>query len=157
MDKCAKCAFLRVVGGADYIYIYMYIWVWIKTPCCRGALPLCYKPLSQGLCYKPLRTSVQSTVVFKGLVAGGFVADHPRLLQTLVAKWPPKPVTRPMFLIRCHIKIYIYIYMYTYVHIACYILHVAHFSQAAISDERMPNVRAMAADLVLSTSHNSNR
>ena len=33
----------------------------------------------------------------------GFVAEHPRLLQTYVAKWPPKPVTNPIFLIRCHI------------------------------------------------------
>ena len=24
------------------------------------------------------------------------------LLRTFVAKWQPKPVTRPMFLIRCH-------------------------------------------------------
>ena len=34
----------------------------------------------------------------------GFVAEHPPLLQTFVAKWPPKPVTRPMFLICCHIR-----------------------------------------------------
>ena len=55
-----------------------------------------------------------STVVFKGLVAEGFVAERPRLLQTFVAKWPPKPVTRPMFLIRSHIDIHRYIYIYIY-------------------------------------------
>ena len=42
----------------------------------------------------------------RGLVAEGFVAEHPHLLQTFVAKWPPKPVTRPMFLIRCHDYVY---------------------------------------------------
>ena len=49
-----------------------------------------------------------STVVFNGHVAEGFVAEHPRLLQTFFAKWPPKPVTRPMFLIRCHMEPHVY-------------------------------------------------
>ena len=43
---------------------------------------------------------MSSTVGLKGLVAEGFVTGHPRLLQTFVAKWPPKPFTRPMFLMR---------------------------------------------------------
>ena len=42
----------------------------------------------------------------QGACRGGFVAEQPHLLQTFVAKWPPKPVTRPMFLIRCHISVY---------------------------------------------------
>ena len=51
---------------------------------------------------------------FGGFVAEGFVEAHPCLSQTHVAKWPPKPVTNPMVLIRCHM--YVYVYIFTYVH-----------------------------------------
>ena len=68
-----------------------------------------------------------------GVVAEGFVAEHPRLLQTYVAKWPLKTVTNPMFLIRCPICIFInthvYIYMcvcrcrcrHVYIHMCIYV------------------------------------
>ena len=59
----------------------------------------CRRPSVTNPCRGPL-CRVLNTVVFKGLVAEGFVAEHPRRLQTFVAKRPPKPVTRPMFLIR---------------------------------------------------------
>ena len=97
--------------------IYVYICLWIKTLVVAGPAPsvtnLCRGPSVANPCRGPL---CRSTVVFKGLVAEGFVAEHPRLLQTFVAKWPPKPVTRPMFLIRCHIYTYTYINIYIYIH-----------------------------------------
>ena len=34
----------------------------------------------------------------------GVVAKHLRLFHTYVAKWLPKPVTNPMFVIRCRIS-----------------------------------------------------
>ena len=37
-----------------------------------------------------------------GLSRRGFAAKHLRLLQTFVAKWPPRPVASLMLLIRCH-------------------------------------------------------
>ena len=107
------CKYTNIGHMGMYVHIYICIYIYIcmsimriririlvgihmavdQNPGCRGPL-LCYKPLSRALCYKTLsRTSAQSTVVFKGLVAEGFVAEHPCLLQTFVAKWPPKPVT----------------------------------------------------------------
>ena len=61
---------------------------------------------------------------FAGFVAEGFVAKDPRLLQINVAKWPPKPVTNPTFLIGCHMYVYTYIHMlYVY---RCTDTHISH-------------------------------
>ena len=49
--------------------------------------------------------------VFWEVVAEGVVAEHPCLLQTYVAKWPPKPVANPVLWIRCRV-LYMYIYVY---------------------------------------------
>ena len=78
--------------------------MWIKTPCFRGPpiTSLCYGKLFQT---RISRNNIpQGRALFLGGCRGGFVAEHPRLLQTYVAKWPPKPVASPMFLIRCQIS-----------------------------------------------------
>ena len=77
-------------------------WLWIKTRVVAGL------PLLQTFVAGPLlQTLVADLCVeycsLQGACRGGFVAEHPRLLQTFVAKWLPKPATRPMFLIRCQI------------------------------------------------------
>ena len=79
------------------------------------ALPLCYKPFSRPAVSNPLSHSSRgydSTYYLKGAlcwgpVAEGFVAEQPHLLQPYVAKWLPKPVTNPMFLIPCHVYIHV--------------------------------------------------
>ena len=68
--------------------------------------PLRYKPLSRPAVSNPLSQKsrgydytcyLRVAIRFGGLVAEGFVAERPRLLQTYVTKWQPKPVTNPMF------------------------------------------------------------
>ena len=81
------------------------MWLWIKTRVVAG-LPT---PLLQTFVAGPLlQTLVADLCVeycsLQGACRGG-VAEHPRLLQTFVAKLPHKPVTRPMFLIRCQMYV----------------------------------------------------
>ena len=86
---------------------------------CRGRL---LRRMLQTLCRR-ISCGYDSTyypevaLCFWRFVAEGFVPEHARLLQTCVAKWPPKPVTNPILLIRCHIYIYMYKYVsHLYVH-----------------------------------------
>ena len=70
----------------------------------RPPPPLCYKPLSRPAVTNPssrISRGYDSTYYRKEALH--FLGrGRPRLLQTYVAKWPSKPVTNSMFLIRCH-------------------------------------------------------
>ena len=99
-----------VSGLPSSLHLGMYsIWPWIKTPCCRGppsVASLCHGRLFQTLCRGCLLAIIKYylkvALCFWGFVAEGFVAEHPSLLQTYFAKWPPEPVANPMLLIHCH-------------------------------------------------------
>ena len=93
-------------------YIYDQYMAVDQIPFCRGAPPsvtnLCRGPCVTNPCRGPLCRVLLSS---RSLSRWGLLQNTPRLLQTFVAKWPPKPVTRPMFLIRCHICAQIYPFM----------------------------------------------
>ena len=60
--------------------------------------------LCRGRLFQTLRRGFLAAMIEHNtsrFVAKGFVAKHPGLLQTYVAKWPPKPVTNPVFSILC--------------------------------------------------------
>ena len=107
-----------------YRHTYIYIWLWIKTRVVAGPPPLLQAFVAAGVSSSLSRIShrydctyyLKAALCFGRFVAERFVAEHPCrpcLLQTYVAKWPPQPVTNPVFFIRRHIYIYTYIYIYT--------------------------------------------
>ena len=112
MRACVRRACMRVYVFV-HIYIYTHTHMGVAQHRCWSRSP----PLSQtfvtgplrALCYKrSSRASVESTAVFNRLVAGRVCRKTPHFVTSLVAKRPPRPVTSPMFLSRCHVCIYIY-------------------------------------------------
>ena len=65
-------------------------------PCCKPLLrPAVTNPLSR-ISRGYAETYYRKVALrFWRSVAEGFLAEHPRPLQTSVAKWPLKPVTNP--------------------------------------------------------------
>ena len=61
----------------------------------------CFKPFVADFSRLRLDISPQGSALFFGGLLQRALSQNPRLLQTYVAKWPPK-VTNPKFLIGCH-------------------------------------------------------
>ena len=172
-----------------YVYLYTYICIYIASllyihthkhgsgskPRVVARLPpsvtrLCRSRLFQTLCRGFLAAVIQHIpsswrLVFRGFVAAGFVAEHPHLLQSYVAKWPPKPVTNPMFLISCRISSnYIYTYILTYRTPCCMRrdgepqFKVSHFTWLSYSNCWPPSfhtIRVQVLKNLVSTSNHS--
>ena len=92
-----------------------------QNPCCRGLTPLLQTFVARPL----LQTLVADLCVeycsLQGACRGGVCRRTPTSVTNLCPEWPPKPVTRPMFLIRCHMSVYIYIYTHIFIYMYIYI------------------------------------
>ena len=114
LHTCMKCVYIYIfIFSSSYTYIYIYILYGCESkPRFVAAPPIpCYIPLCRGLL---LQTFVANDwrryALHNNLVAKVLAASQEIRSQTFVAEWPPKPVTKPVFLI--HSRIYVYIYIY---------------------------------------------
>ena len=83
LDAGSLCAQKRQLGKK---------WPWVNTPCCRGAPPLCYKPLSRRLCFKPLSRGIAGAppILLTGMLRNSKQADTLRFHEGECAKYRKK-------------------------------------------------------------------
>ena len=112
-ETVATCIYRPICSIVCVWCVYTYIHMAVdRNPCCHGAPPLLLQTFVAG---PLLQTLVADLCVeycsLQGACRGGVCRRTPPSATNLCREWPPKPVTRPMFLIHCHISIHTHMYI----------------------------------------------